>query len=84
MKRGPRICSCRELRLSSASVSRERWIVLSSPDRPTDWNGRDVNISLDDLTFSTAGPSVIPVPGALLLGGIGMGLVAGLRRRRTL
>jgi hypothetical protein len=47
--------------------------------RPTDWNGRDVNISMDDLTYS-----VIPAPGALLLGCIGAGLVNLLSRRRTI
>lgn len=47
--------------------------------RPTDWNGRDVNISMDDLTYS-----VIPAPGAVLLGCIGVGLVSWLRKRRTI
>lgn len=45
--------------------------------RPTDRNGRDVNISIDDLTYS-----VIPAPGAFLLGSIGIGLIGWLRRRR--
>ncbi len=47
--------------------------------RPTDWNGRDVNISMDDLTYS-----VIPAPGAFLLGCIGVGLVSWFRRRRII
>ncbi|MBW7990310.1 MAG: hypothetical protein FVQ84_09890 [Planctomycetes bacterium] len=47
--------------------------------RPTDWNGRDVNISMDDLTYS-----VIPTPGALLLSSIGMCLLGWMRRRKIL
>jgi len=47
--------------------------------RPTDWNGRDVNISMDDLTYS-----VIPAPGPLMLSSIGICLLGWLRRRRTI
>ena len=47
--------------------------------RPTDWSGRDVNISMDDLTYN-----VIPAPGALVLGSIGMCLLGWMRRRKIL
>ena len=47
--------------------------------RPTDWNGRDVNISIDDLTYS-----VIPAPGTFMLGSIGMCLLGWMKRRNIL
>ena len=46
--------------------------------RPTDRNGRDVNISMDDLTY------VIPAPGAFMLGSVGMCFLGWIRKHKIL
>ncbi len=52
----------------------------------TSWNGTYANFGDTDMDFRTFVESdqVIPAPGAILLGSIGVGLVGLLRRRRTI
>jgi len=50
-------------------------------DPLSEWGENKPYVIFDDFEF---GSSYIPAPGALLLGGIGAGLVGWLRRRKTL